>query len=437
MFRPVQFLISALSALVLPAALAAQIQTGSILIKILNQQGGALPGVTITISSPMLVAGTTSGVTDAGGTYRFPSLTSGDYAAKLELPGFQTLVRDGIVVSVGQTTRLELMLNVATVTEAVTVTGASPTVDTTSASVSVTLSQELLQSTPGGHDIWSLIEYKVPGLITNRPDVGGASGGLNASFSARGTPNSQNVQFLNGVNVGDPTAIGFSTSYFDYEAFDEIQVSTGAHDLSVPSGGVFLNMVTKSGGDRFAGKTSFSWQGQSTQAGNVDDGLLDFGFREDAGAVRFVSDANVQAGGPLIKNKLRLFGSFRDWRVHVTVPGFPEVEETNITGGLINLTWQVNDKNKLTGFASRQYYKKPNRNASALNNPTSNVREDDIMEVHQGLWNSVFSSNAFMDARLSYAAILLPLRQKGNDQSLFGSGHPVPRSRRSGRGDLG
>src|SRR6185295_17281755 len=163
---------------------------------------------------------------------------------------------------------------------------------------------------------------------------------------------------------------------------------------------------------------SLLWEGRSTQAGNVDDRLLDAGFRSDAGAVRFLSDANVQAGGPLVKNKLRLFGSFRDWRVHVNVPGFPEVEETNITSGLANLTWQINSKNKFTGFLSRQWYNKPNRNASALNNPTSAAREEDIMDVRQGLWNSILSSNAFMDARVSYAYILLPLYQKGHDQSL-------------------
>ena len=73
------------------------------------------------------------------------------------------------------------------VAENVTVTGASPTVDTTSANVSVNLSEELIQGTPGGRDIWALVEAKVPGLVMSRPDVGGTSGGLQGTFSARGT----------------------------------------------------------------------------------------------------------------------------------------------------------------------------------------------------------------------------------------------------------
>ena len=425
MKRALPVLASFLAVLVLSAPAFAQVQTGSILLKVTDEQRAVLPGVTVTISSPVLVAGTMTGATDAGGAYRFPSLPPGTYAVKLELQGFQTLVRENIVVNVGLTTPIDLALKVATLQETVTVTGESPVVDTTSGNVSITLNQDLLQKTPGGRDIWSLLEYKVPGLITNRPDVGGGSAGLQASFTARGTPNSQNAQFLNGINVGDPAAIGFTGFYYDYDAFEEIQVSTGAHDLSVPSSGVFLNMVTKTGTDRYQGKASIFWQGDATQTQNVDQDLLDFGLRKDAGAVNYVSDAAAQIGGPLIKNKVRFFGSYRDWRVHVNVPGFvnaqgeSEEEYTDMKSGLANLAWQLNDNNRLTGFYARQYYYKPNRGASALNNPLSNFKEDDVFDITQGLWNSVLTNRSFLDARFTFNRIFFPLFQKGKEQSLF------------------
>ena len=131
-------------------------------------------------------------------------------------------------------------------------TGASPVVDTTSANTSVNLGEQLLQGTPGGRDIWSLVEYKVPSLLITRPDVGGTSGGLQGTFNARGTTSAQNSSYLNGINVGDPAAIGAAGFYYDFDAFDDIQVSTGAHDITVPTSGVFLNMVTKSGGEQLA-----------------------------------------------------------------------------------------------------------------------------------------------------------------------------------------
>jgi hypothetical protein len=219
----------------------------------------------------------------------------GTYTVKLELAGFQTITRENIVVLVGQTTPVELAMKLASLAENITVTGASPTVDTTSANVAVNLSEQLIQGTPGGRDIWALVEAKVPGLVMSRPDVGGTSGGLQGTFSARGTASAQNTSFLNGVNVGDPAAIGAAGFYYDFDAFDDIQVSTGAHDITVPTSGVFLNMVTKSGGENWHGRLTGAWLGDATQTQNIDDNLLRYGFRPQTNAVDYVSDRRQEA----------------------------------------------------------------------------------------------------------------------------------------------
>src|SRR6476619_1026864 len=267
-------------ALAFASIASAQVQTGSILVRAVDEQGAVMPGVSITISSPVLVAGSMTGVTDSGGVYRFPSLVPGTYSIKVELGGFATITRENIVVLVGQTTPVDFSMKVATLAENVTVTGASPTVDTTSANVNVNLSEQLIQGTPGGRDIWALVEAKVPGLVMSRPDVGGTSGGLQGTFSARGTTSAQNTSFLNGVNVGDPAAIGAAGFYYDFDAFDDIQVSTGAHDITVPTSGVFLNMITKTGGDKWHGTTTFTWTGDSLQARNDHNPTLQsYGIR--------------------------------------------------------------------------------------------------------------------------------------------------------------
>src|SRR6516162_6124970 len=108
--------------------ICAQVQTGSILIKITDAQGAIMPGVSVSLSSPVL-SGTTIATTDERGVHRFPSLLPGTYAVKLALPGFQTLVRENVIVMVGQTTPLDLQLRVATLAETITVTEASPMVD--------------------------------------------------------------------------------------------------------------------------------------------------------------------------------------------------------------------------------------------------------------------------------------------------------------------
>jgi len=403
---------------------AAQVQTGSILVRVQDEQGAAVPGVTVTISSSALVAGSTSGVTDSGGVNRFPSLPPGTYAVRLELQGFRPVIRENVSVLVGQTTPLDMTLTVATLAETVTVTGTSPVVDTTSATVAVNLSEQLLQGTPGGRDIWSLVEYKVPSLLITRPDVGGTSGGLQGVYSARGTPSTQNSQFLNGINVGDPQAVGAAGFYYDFDAFDDIQVSTGAHDITVPTSGVFLNMVTKGGTDQWRGRSTFTWLGDATQWQNIDDNLLRYGFRPETNSVDFVSDVNISGGGPVIAKKFRIFGSFRDWRVHVNTPAAFStlvLDKTDITSGMVNATWQINDKNRLTGFYSRQYYKKPNRFLAASNllEQASTSNEDDVFDVYQALWNSVLSNNFFIDARVGLNKIFFPTYLNGNDQTLL------------------
>jgi len=399
----------------------AQVQTGSIFVKAVDAQGAAVPGATVTVTGPVLVTAMT-GVTDTAGAYRVPSLNPGTYTVKIELTGFQTLIREGIVVLVGQTTPLDVSLKVASVAETITVAGQSPTIDTTSANVNVNLSNELLQGTPGGRDLWGLLEAKVPGLSMSRPDVAGTSGGLQGGFSARGTTASQNTLFLNGVNVGDPAAIGFAGFYYDFDSLDDIQVSTGAHDITVPTSGVFLNMVTKSGGNQWNGTSTFTWLGDSTQSRNDHNTALQtYGIRPDSDTSNFVSDVNIGAGGPISEKKLRVYGTFRDWRIHQNVPvqnAQVVLDQTNITDGLGNLTWQVNDRNRLTGLYSFQRYSKPNR---LLNNAASTVidstsDEEDKFHIAQGLWNSVIGTRFFIDARVAINKILFPTYQNGGNQ---------------------
>ncbi|HZR23058.1 MAG TPA: TonB-dependent receptor [Vicinamibacterales bacterium] len=400
----------------------AQVQTGSILVKAVDQQGATVPGASVTISSSVLPGGTMAGVTDAGGVYRFPSLPPGTYQVKVELQGFKTLVREGIDVLVGQTTPIDFSMNVATVAETVTVAGTSPTIDTTSANVNVNLSSTLLQETPGGRDLWGLLEAKVPGLSMSRPDVAGTSGGLQGGFSARGTTASQNTLYLNGVNVGDPAAIGFAGFYYDFDSLEDVQVSTGAHDITVPTGGVFLNMVTKSGGDHWAGSGTFTWLSDSTQARNDHNPTLQkYGIRPDSDTANKVSDANITGGGPLTQDKLRFFGTFRDWRVGQNVPvqnSQVVLDQTNITNGLGNVTWQLNGSNRITGLYSYQRYSKPNRllNNSSITVIDSTSDEEDRFHVAQGLWNSVIGKNLFIDARLAINKILFPTYQNGGNQ---------------------
>ena len=428
-------LLFALAVAAAPALASAQVQTGSILVRATDQQGGVVPGATVTITSPVLPTPLT-GVTDAAGVYRFPSLTVGTYTVRVSLQGFKTSVRSDLQVLQGQTVSIDAQLTVGGMTEETTVVGEPPVVDTKSANVKVNIDKDLLENTPGGKDIWSILQAKAPGIVFDAPDVGGNQAGLQRAFTARGTPNTQNTQMLNGVNVNDPSAQGFSMNYYDPNSFENIQVSSGAQDIAVGTAGVFINMVTKSGTNKFNGQALFTCQGNckgiKTQSNNVDASLRKAGFRPDSNSVDYITNTNAQLGGPLVKNKLFFFGSFNYQPTHVNVPGFPAVspllpvklttsnqDTTDIMTGTGKFNYQMNSRNRFEGFIERQRYDKPNRAASASNTQDSNWKELDYGNTFQGAWNLLLTDRMFADTKISYNNIHFPLFQKTDLQTIL------------------
>ncbi|MEO7275609.1 MAG: TonB-dependent receptor, partial [Vicinamibacterales bacterium] len=423
----------AMVAMVLTAAPArAQIQSGSLLIKAVDQQGAVMPGATVTVTSAALPREIV-GVTDASGVYQVPGLPVGSYTIKTSLEGFKTVIREEVLVRQGQATTVEITVTVGSLNEAVTVKGESPVVDTRSSGSKVNIDSAILETTPGGRDIWNVIEYKAPGIVVESPDVGGNQGGLQRSLSARGTPNAQNTQVLNGVNVNDPAAQGFAMYYYVPTTLDNIQVSSGAQDIAVGTGGVFINMVTKSGTNRFSGSGLQTYQGKSTQGTNVDPTLRQAGLRPDANSTELLTNSNIQVGGPLISNKLFYFGSANVQAVHIKVPGFPAVvpsylksplggtsdqDTTDILAGEGKVSYQLGAANRFEGFVSKQRYDKPNRGALVSTTQDSDSKELDTFLIAQLAYNRVLGSRMFLDSKISYNNTHFPLYQKTDLQPI-------------------
>jgi hypothetical protein len=414
------------AAVIVPSPSIAQIQTGSLVIKAVDEQGSVMPGATITATSPVLPREAV-GVTDAGGVYQLPGLPVGNYVIKASLEGFKTVVREDVVVRQGQAITVELTLSVGTLAESVTVKGESPVIDTRSVGSRVNIDNAILESTPGGRDIWNIVEYKAPGVVVESPDVGGNQGGLQRSLSARGTPNAQNTQVLNGVNVNDPAAQGFAMYYYVPTTIDNIQVSTGAQDIAVGTGGVFINMVTKSGTNYHSGLALQTYQGHGTQNRNVDSTLRQAGLRPDANSTELLTNTNFQLGGPLVQGRLFYFAAVNLQATHVKVPGFPAVvppyiqsplidtsdqDTTDILAGEGKVTYQVNSNNRFEGFLAKQRYDKPNRNAGATMTQDSSWKELDTFVIAQVSYNRVLNSRMFLDSKVSYNNTHFPLLQK-------------------------
>ena len=121
-----------------------------------RRQRGVLPGVTVTATSPAQI-GTLTAVTNEAGIYRFPAVPPGDYRLQFDLAGFGTLVREGIRITLGFNSRVNVKLGVATLQETVTVCGESPVIDTSATRVQTNYDREALASLPNARDMWSLL----------------------------------------------------------------------------------------------------------------------------------------------------------------------------------------------------------------------------------------------------------------------------------------
>src|SRR5207247_8578105 len=126
-------------------------QTGEIFGKATDQSGAALPGVTVTLTAPMLLQPLTA-VTSETGTYQFPRLNIGTYTVKFELTGFKSVVNEGIVVNVGFSAQVNAPMGISTVQETITVTGESPIVDTRNPGTKQTFTNDPLQRIPSARD---------------------------------------------------------------------------------------------------------------------------------------------------------------------------------------------------------------------------------------------------------------------------------------------
>ena len=132
-----------------PLNLAAQEFTGNIVGVVSDSTGAVIPGATLTLSS-VAIQGTRSTVSDSSGGYRFTLLPPGTYTVTYKLEGFATLIREGVLVGVGRTSTINVAMQVAALSDAVTVTGETPVVDLQSTVRGVNYDSKMLESLPIG-----------------------------------------------------------------------------------------------------------------------------------------------------------------------------------------------------------------------------------------------------------------------------------------------
>ncbi len=402
--------------------LNAQEQTGSIRGYITDTNGSALPGITVTASSEALM-GTNSYVSTKTGAFRFPALPPGIYLIACQCPGFKTLTRRNIVVRVGKVVTLNVTMEMATIEEEVTVTAASPTVDVKQTKISIVMDRDMLKDTPMARDLYDIVNF-APGAISEEHS-------LRRTTSVHGSTVRGNTYALDGVNMNDPS-VSYPITNVNFDVMAEVELEVGAHPASVGyTDGAYVNIVTRSGGNRFSGGATLYYTEDSlSQSLWTNEQVKAFGVAQPEVDKSWI-DGSLSLGGPIINDKLWFFSNGRFIKQEKAVSYVPW---TDILGrfhdlydwtheewlGFLKLTTQLTSKIKLIGmFNFVQRY----RPVWGDPNPTTNFIATKIWDHERtytgnGSLNYLLDQNTFFDFKVSYIRRWLPLLLQEEAQDL-------------------
>ena len=408
------FLAAALLIL-LPVASFPQVQTGTITGVVTDAQGAVVPGCSLTVTSPVLISPQTT-TTGANGVYLFTNLPPGVYTMVFELPGFGTVTRNGVVVNVARVTSVDQVVQLASVQETVTVTAESPVVDVKSNSLGTNFDNALLENIPQAREIWSTVE-QVPGATMSKFNVGGAESAQQSSMMIHGSMPGQQEYAIEGLKLNWPGGNGGATAfYFDHDSYAEINIMTNGAPAEVGTGGVYMNMVTKSGGNQFGGGSSFFWEGDSLQGDNVSDELRQQGVTV-GNPLNYLYDLNANVGGPISHDRAWFYGSYRRYDIDRDVLGItradgtPAADVNHQTNALGKVTVSINEKNRLMVNGNFNYQNRFFRRPTTdFVTEEASWRQIEPAYIIQGQWTSLLTDELFLDVRYGYLNLLFPLR---------------------------
>ena len=287
----------------------AQFQTGNIYGKVQAKDGSALPGVTVTLTG---VGAPQTTITDTQGDFRFLNLSPGTYGLKADLAGFGTTARTGIGVRVGANADVTMTLN-PSVTESITVTGEAPLLDVRKTGTAINVSKVELEKVPTSRDPWTILQ-QAPGVLIDRINVGGNQSGQQSNYIGKGASVAQNTWNVDGVNITDEGATGSSPTYYDFDSFEEMQITTGGSDPRIQTPGVQLNMVTKRGTNDFKGSGRYFYTPGRFQAAAIVPAEAT-SYLKHTNEVNYLRDYGGEVGGPLWRDHLWFWGAVAENKI--------------------------------------------------------------------------------------------------------------------------
>jgi len=374
----------ALLVLLLAGPALAQVADGVIEVVVLDETGARLPGVTVTVKKPD--TGFERVMTTAGnGTARVPALPPGTYEVRFDLQGFASAVREDVVLRVGQTARLEPSLNLAGVTETVTVTGEAPMVDVFKTDSSTNIVPEQIMELPVQDRDFQKLAFITPGVQRERGTFRFVQGG---PVIGSGGNASLSTILVDGVDLTDPT-LGLARVRFSQDAISEFRVIANRFDTEIGgSSGGALSIVTKSGTNDFHGSAFGFFRRKGLRSkGEFELEKVDFS-RDQFG---------FTLGGPFAEDKTHFFLSFEQINEDSFTlfrPGgaFVDLAEDikvplNQTLGYAGLNHQINDRQQMRAKFVYERYRQENFRVGGVNDVSNG------QQLNRDNWNVTLTHN--------------------------------------------
>lgn len=436
------FVIALVSA-VFPAVASAQSQFTGL---VTDESGAALPGVTVEVSSPVLIEKVRSAVTDGTGRYTIVDLRPGVYRLSYTLAGFSTAIRDAVELPTNFVATLNVEMKVGTLEENITVSGATPTVDTQQAARTVTLGRELIDALPTTRSIQS-VGQMVPGVRLSAPDVGGERILEASAMRAHGMGEVSQTMYVDGMNVS--ASDGGQLPYTNDQMDAEVSVRLSALPAEISSGGVNLNSIPKDGGNVFSGAAFLGGFMNAWQSDNISDDLRARGLSR-ANAMAHIRIFSASIGGPVVRNRMWFFFGTRHADADEIVADTPseviltaaqlnrtftdscsggdcipfglrpgDTERTQVQSYvrdvMVRLTTQLTQRNKFAVFFNRGWKDKDNEYGFG----TDPVFASNVRDNKEGLypwgyvkWTSTPSSKVLLEAGWAWSVYAKTIDQK-------------------------
>ncbi len=344
-----------------------------------DNDGVALPGVTVQISSPNLM-GTQVAITGGNGGFSFAALPIGVYTVEASLVGFQGATGE-LRVSLDGTASVAFTLVPEQFSDEIIVEASVPVVDTAQVNTQQVFDQDFLQNAAigaSGRDYLSIISQ-----------TAGAAGGGNSSVF--GGTSSDNNYLVDGLSTTDPVTQTFGTN-FNYDAIQEVSFQTGGYEAEFgqATGGI-INLVTKSGGNDFSGSLDIRYRDQSfsENGDHFDKNEQDSSFE----------DYSMTLGGPILRDKLWFFVSYEYVNTKRQNVGAQFVREYDGQNYIGKVTWQIADSHRAVFRYSGDPADIPGANSSQFVEPDASYTQKQGGAIWGLELNSVLSESLLLNVK--------------------------------------